>query len=27
VMAVTERTWTRYLADDALGDGERASLE
>jgi hypothetical protein len=23
VMAVAERKWTRYLADDALGDGER----
>jgi hypothetical protein len=23
VMAVAERQWTRYLADDALGNGER----
>jgi predicted nucleic acid-binding protein len=27
VMAVTERKWTRYLADYALGDGERDSIE
>ena len=25
VMAVAERKWARYLADDALGDGERDS--
>ena len=25
VMAVAERKWTRYLADEALGDGERDS--
>jgi hypothetical protein len=27
VLAVAERKWTRYLADNALGDGERASIE
>jgi hypothetical protein len=26
-MAVAERKWTRYLADYALGDGERDSIE
>jgi hypothetical protein len=25
VVVVAERKWTRYLADDALGDGERDS--
>jgi predicted nucleic acid-binding protein len=27
VMAVTDRKWARYLADYALGDGERDSIE
>jgi len=27
VIAVAERKWTRYLADYALGDGERDSIE